>query len=49
MDNGLELEEGGGDVPSIPVSALTRMNLDALQEAILMQAELAELKTEVSG
>ena len=36
-------EEFGGDVQAIEVSALKKMNLDALEEAILLQAELLEL------
>jgi len=38
------VEEMGGDVLTVEVSALKRMNLDKLEEAILLQAELLELK-----
>jgi translation initiation factor IF-2 len=38
------LEEFGGDVLSIEVSARTGMNLDKLEEAILLQAEILDLK-----
>jgi len=38
------LESMGGDVQAIEVSAKTRMGLDTLEEAILLQAELLELK-----
>ena len=37
-------EANGGDVQEIEVSALKGTNLDKLQEAILLQAELLELK-----
>lgn len=37
-------ESVGGDVQSIEVSALEKMNLDKLEEAILLQAEILELK-----
>lgn len=36
-------EEFGGDVQAIEVSALKKLNLDALEEAILLQAEVLEL------
>src|SRR3546814_2689389 len=34
----------GGDVQTVEVSAKTRQNLDKLQDAILLQAEILELK-----
>jgi len=37
-------EDLGGDVQFVPVSALKRTNLDQLEEAILLQAELLDLK-----
>ncbi|HOA34195.1 MAG TPA: translation initiation factor IF-2, partial [Clostridiales bacterium] len=37
-------EEWGGDVICVPVSAKTQMNLDKLLEAILLVAEIKELK-----
>ena len=40
----IQVEALGGDVQSIEVSATKRMNLDKLEEAILLQAELLELK-----
>lgn len=39
------VEEMGGDVLCIEVSALKKTNLDKLEEAILLQAEVLELKT----
>ncbi|MEK9673645.1 MAG: translation initiation factor IF-2, partial [Rhodospirillaceae bacterium] len=40
----VQVEQMGGDVQSIEVSALKKTNLDKLEEAILLQAELMELK-----
>lgn len=37
-------ESNGGDVISVEVSATKRINLDKLEEAILLQAEVLELK-----
>ena len=37
-------EDLGGDVMVVPVSALKKQNLDKLEEAILLLAEMAELK-----
>mgnify|MGYP000353757389 CR=1 FL=1 len=39
-----ELGATGGDVLAVPVSALKKEGLDKLEEAILLQAELLELK-----
>lgn len=41
---GLVVEEWGGDIISVPVSALTGMNIDKLLEMILLVAEVQELK-----
>ncbi|XYP32460.1 translation initiation factor IF-2 [Zavarzinia sp. CC-PAN008] len=38
------LEELGGDTLSVPVSAKEKLNLDKLEETILLQAELLDLK-----
>ncbi len=38
------VEEMGGDVQTVEVSAKKRINLDKLEEAILLQAEILELK-----
>lgn len=40
----IQVEQLGGDVQSIEVSATKKMNLDKLEEAILLQAEVLELK-----
>jgi len=42
-------EEWGGDTPFIPVSAKTGMGIDALLDAILVQAEVMELSAPVDG
>lgn len=42
-------EEWGGDTQFIPVSALTGEGVDALLEAVLLQAELLELKAVEDG
>jgi translation initiation factor IF-2 len=41
----IQVEGLGGDVQDVEVSALKKINLDGLLEAILLQAELLELKT----
>jgi len=43
-EHGLVPEEWGGDTPMVPVSALTRQNLDSLLETLLIVAEVAELQ-----
>jgi translation initiation factor IF-2 len=40
----IQVEALGGEVQSIEVSATKKMNLDKLEEAILLQAEVLELK-----
>jgi len=42
-------EDWGGDVPFVPVSAKTGMGIEALLEAVLLQAELLELKAHFDG
>jgi translation initiation factor IF-2 len=43
---GIELEEFGGSVQCLPVSALTGFNMDALQESILAEAEMMDLRSD---
>lgn len=43
-DHGLLVEEWGGDTICVPVSAITKTNLDTLLEMVLLVAEMAELK-----
>ncbi|MBU6339262.1 MAG: translation initiation factor IF-2 [Rickettsiales bacterium] len=42
-------EDLGGEVMFIPVSAKNKINLDKLEEAILLQTEILELKAPYSG
>ncbi|KAF0146644.1 MAG: translation initiation factor IF-2 [Rhodospirillaceae bacterium] len=44
LQHGIVLESHGGDVLSVEVSAKKRINLDKLEEAILLQAEILDLK-----
>ncbi|AIK97209.1 translation initiation factor IF-2 [Candidatus Odyssella acanthamoebae] len=44
LNHGLVCEEFGGDVMSVEVSAKQGTNLDKLEEVILLQAEVLELK-----
>ncbi|XVN42929.1 MAG: translation initiation factor IF-2 [Candidatus Rickettsia vulgarisii] len=45
----LVAEELGGDIMVVPVSALKKMNLDKLEEAILLVAEMQDLKVNYGG
>ncbi|HEX6957043.1 MAG TPA: translation initiation factor IF-2 [Ferrovibrio sp.] len=44
LNHEVVVEQMGGDVQSIEVSAKTRKGLDALEEAVLLQAEILDLK-----
>jgi translation initiation factor IF-2 len=44
LQHDVALEGYGGDVLSVEVSALKKMNLDRLEDAILLQAEVLDLK-----
>ena len=44
LQDEVQVEQLGGDVQSIEVSATKKTNLDKLEEAILLQAEVLELK-----
>ena len=44
LQHEIVVEEMGGDVLAVDVSAKTRVGLDKLEEAILLQAELLEVK-----
>ncbi|KAI4375385.1 hypothetical protein MLD38_013263 [Melastoma candidum] len=46
---GLLLEEMGGDVQVVEVSAMKKTGLDKLEEALLLQAEIMDLKARVDG
>ena len=43
-ENGLLVEEWGGDTIAVPISALKRQGIDTLLEMILLVAEMQELK-----
>lgn len=45
LQHGIVVEELGGEVQCVEVSAKQKLNLDKLEEAILLQAEILELKT----
>lgn len=42
-------EDLGGDVMFVPVSAKSKMNLEKLEEAILLQSEVLDLKAQYEG
>ena len=44
LQHGIVIEEFGGDVLAVDVSAKENLNLDKLEEAILLQAELLDLR-----
>ncbi len=44
LQHDIQVEEVGGDVLAVEVSATKKLNLDKLEEAILLQAELLDLK-----
>ncbi|MEZ5892406.1 MAG: translation initiation factor IF-2 [Parvularculaceae bacterium] len=44
LQHEIQVEGMGGEVQDVEVSALKKINLDGLQEAILLQAELLDLK-----
>lgn len=49
IPHGIQVEDRGGDVQAIPISALAGTNLDVLSEAIVLQAELMDLKGDPRG
>ena len=44
LQHEIVVEELGGDVLDVEVSATKKTNLDKLEEAILLQAEMLDLK-----
>jgi len=44
LNHELVVEELGGDILTVEVSAKTKMNLDKLEETLLLQAEILDLK-----
>ncbi|XP_073998780.1 mitochondrial translation initiation factor 2 [Rhodnius prolixus] len=49
VQQGVQVEDHGGDVQVVNVSALKGTNIDSLIEAILAEAEILELKSDFSG
>lgn len=47
--HGILVEDLGGDVQSVNISALMKTNLDALKDAIITQADLLNLKGDPKG
>ncbi len=48
-ENNVLVEDWGGSIQAVKVSAKTGMNIDALLEAILLEAEVLELKSTTEG
>ncbi|KAG8057408.1 hypothetical protein GUJ93_ZPchr0002g25102 [Zizania palustris] len=46
---GLLLEDMGGDVQVVEISALAKLGLDKLEEALFLQAEMMDLKARIDG
>ncbi|MDR1697178.1 MAG: translation initiation factor IF-2 [Rickettsiales bacterium] len=46
LQHEIQVEQMGGDIQSVEISAKNKTNLDKLEEAILLQAELMELKAD---
>ena len=46
---GLLLEDMGGDVQVVEISALSKLGLDKLEEALFLQAEMMDLKARTDG
>uniref|UniRef100_A0A1I7X1B9 LisH domain-containing protein n=1 Tax=Heterorhabditis bacteriophora TaxID=37862 RepID=A0A1I7X1B9_HETBA len=49
LEHGVVVEDLGGDVQCVEISALLSKNLPALQDALLMQADMMDLKTTSTG
>lgn len=49
LEMGVQIEKMGGDVQAIPISALKKQNLEKLKEALVLQAEMLEIKADYSG
>jgi translation initiation factor IF-2 len=49
VPHAIQVEDRGGDVQAVPISALAGTNLDMLSDAIVLQAELMDLKGDPRG
>lgn len=49
LQHSIVTESQGGDVQCIPISALKKINLEQLQEAIITQAEIMEISGDPTG
>ncbi|XP_072389075.1 translation initiation factor IF-2, mitochondrial [Diabrotica undecimpunctata] len=49
VEAGIQVEQLGGDVQAIPISALKKQNLEQLTEALVLQAELLEIGADPTG
>lgn len=46
---GVLVEDLGGDIQAVPISALKGTNIDTLTEAIILQAEIMDIKADYEG
>lgn len=49
LQHGLQVEDYGGDIQAVPISALKGTNIELLMDAISLQAEIMDLKSDYSG
>lgn len=49
MAEGVEVEDLGGDVPCVEISAKKKIGLDTLEETLAVLAEMADLRAETTG
>lgn len=49
MQQGIQVEDYGGEIQAIAISALKGTNLNLLAEAIILQSEIMELKADPTG
>lgn len=46
---GIFVEDLGGDIQAVPISALKGTNIDTLTDAIILQAEMMDIKADYKG
>ncbi|KAK6640941.1 hypothetical protein RUM44_012639 [Polyplax serrata] len=49
LNEGIQVEDRGGDVQIVPISALKKINLDLLLDMILLEADVMNLKGDPTG